>query len=70
MSWFLYGYDETEDVDNILELAEKKVFDLSQNKSTKGYSSIKDVLVSSLTEIEKLYNQKGRDYQQLRWNAC
>lgn len=60
MSWFLYGYDETEDVDNILELAEKKVFDLSQNKSTKGYSSIKDVLVSSLTEIEKLYNQKGR----------
>ena len=60
MSWFLCGYDETEDVDNILELAEKKVFDLSQNKSTKGYSSIKDVLVSSLTEIEKLYNQKGR----------
>ena len=60
MSWFLYGYDETEDVDNILELAEKKVFDLSQNKSTKGYSSIKDVLVSSFAELEKLYNQKGR----------
>ena len=54
------GYDETEEVDNILELAEKKVFDLSQNKSTKGYSSIKDVLVSSFAELEKLYNQKGR----------
>ena len=54
------GYDETEDVDDILELAEKKVFDLSQNKSTKGYSSIKDVLVSSFAELEKLYNQKGR----------
>ncbi len=54
------GYDETEEVNNILELAEKKVFDLSQNKSTKGYSSIKDVLVSSFAELEKLYNQKGR----------
>ena len=60
MSLYLFGYDETEDVDNILELAEKKVFDLSQNKSTKGYSSIKDVLVSSFAELEKLYNQKGR----------
>lgn len=54
------GYDETEEVDNILELAEKKVFGLSQNKSTKGYSSIKDVLVSSFAELEKLYNQKGK----------
>lgn len=54
------GYDETEEVNNILELAEKKVFDLSQNKSTKGYSSIKDVLVSSFAELEKLYNQKGK----------
>ena len=60
MSLYLFGYDETEEVDNILELAEKKVFDLSQNKSTKGYSSIKDVLVSSFAELEKLYNQKGR----------
>jgi replicative DNA helicase len=40
-------------------LAEKKVFDLSQNKSVKGYSSIKDVLVSTFNELEKLYNQKG-----------
>ena len=41
-------------------MAEKKVFDLSQNKSTKGYNSIKDVLVSSFAELEKLYNQKGK----------
>ncbi len=40
-------------------MAEKKVFDLSQNKSVKGYSSIKDVLVSTFNELEKLYNQKG-----------
>lgn len=54
------GYDETEEVDRILDMAEKKVFDLSQNKSTKGYTSIKDVLVSSFAELEKLYNQKGK----------
>ncbi len=41
-------------------MAEKKVFDLSQKKSTKSYSSIKDVLVSSFEELEKLYNQKGQ----------
>lgn len=54
------GYDETEEVDRILDMAEKKVFDLSQNKSSKGYNSIKDVLVSSFAELEKLYNQKGK----------
>ena len=54
------GYDETEEVDKILDLAEKKIFDLSQNKSAKGYDSIKDILVTSFVELEKLYNQKGR----------
>ena len=54
------GYDETEEVDKILDLAEKKIFDLSQNKSVKGYDSIKDILVTSFVELEKLYNQKGR----------
>ena len=53
------GYDETEDVNNILDMAEKKVFDLMQNKSSKGYTAIKDVLVESFAELEKLYNQKG-----------
>ena len=54
------GYDETEEVEKILDMAEKRVFDLSQNKSSKGYNSIKDVLVSSFAELEKLYNQKGK----------
>jgi len=53
------GYDETEDVDSILDMAEKRVFDLTQNKNSTGYSSIKDVLVESFAELEKLYNQKG-----------
>lgn len=53
------GYDESEEIDNILDVAEKKIFDLSQNKNTRGYASIKDVLVESFAELERLYNQKG-----------
>jgi replicative DNA helicase len=54
------GYDDTEETERILDMAEKKVFELSQNKSTKGYTPIKDVLVSAFNELEKLYNQKGK----------
>jgi len=54
------GYDETEDVDNIMDMAEKKVFELAQKKNTKGYASIKDVLVESYAKLEELYNNKGK----------
>ena len=53
------GYDQTEDVEDIMNVAEKKIFDVMQRKSQKGYNSIKDVLVGTFAELEKLYNQKG-----------
>ena len=53
------GYDQTEEVEDIMNIAEKKIFDLSQKKNQKGYSPIKEVLVESFAELEKLYNQKG-----------
>ncbi|MGN1298371.1 MAG: replicative DNA helicase [Candidatus Scatovivens sp.] len=53
------GYDETEEVTDIMDMAEKKIFNLSQNKSKKGYTPIKDILVSTFAELEKLSNQKG-----------
>ena len=53
------GYAQTEEVDTIMDQAEKKIFDIMKNKNTKGYTSIKDVLVESFAQIEKLYNQKG-----------
>ena len=52
------GYDETQDVDIIMEQAEKKIFDCLQSRNQKGYSSIKDILVDTFTELEQLYNQK------------
>ena len=54
------GYDETEDVDNLLDMAEKKVFDLSQKKNSKGYTPLSDVLNSSIAKIEELAKNKGR----------
>ena len=54
------GYDETEDVDILMDMAEKKVFELAQKKNTKGYTPLKDVLVESFEKLEELYNQKGR----------
>ena len=52
------GYDTTENVDDIIEGAEKKIFDTIQNKSQKSYSPLKDVLVDSFTQLEELYNRK------------
>ena len=52
------GYDQTQDVEDILDSAERKIFDVIQNRNQKGYSAIKDILVDSFTQLEQLYNQK------------
>ena len=52
------GYSPTEDVKDIMEGAEKKIFNIMQEKNQKGYAPIKDVLVESFTKLEELYNRK------------
>ena len=52
------GYDPTEDVENIMDGAEKKIFDIMQSKNQKGYTPIKDVLIETFAQLEQLYNQK------------
>lgn len=52
------GYDETQEVDVLMDQAEKKIFDCIQTRNQKGYASIKDILVDTFTELEQLYNQK------------
>ena len=52
------GYDESQEVDLIMDQAEKKIFDTIQARNQKGYFSIKDILVDTFTELEQLYNQK------------
>ena len=52
------GYDETQDVEFLMDQAEKKIFDTIQSKNQKGYVAIKDILVDTFTELEELYNKK------------
>lgn len=52
------GYSPTEDVEDIMEDAEKKIFEIMQSKNQKGYSPIKDVLIESFAKLEELYNRK------------
>lgn len=52
------GYDQTQEVEEILDTAEKRIFDVIQNRNQKGYTAIKDILVDSFTQLEQLYNQK------------
>ncbi len=52
------GYDSTQDVEDIMNNAEKKIFNIMQKKNQTGYSSIRDILIDSFTELEDLYNRK------------
>ena len=52
------GFDQTQEVENIMDEAEKKVFNVMQNRNQKGYTHIKDILIDSFAELEQLYNSK------------
>lgn len=52
------GYSQNEEIESLMDSAEKKIFDIMQRKSQKGYSSIKDILVDSFTQLQELYNNK------------
>lgn len=54
------GYGQTEEVDIIIEQTEKKVFDVLQDRNARGYSSLKEVLVTAFDTIEKMYQNKNK----------
>ena len=54
------GYAESEEVDKIIDTTEKKIFDVLQNRNSKGYSSLRDILVDSFDKIEELYKSKSK----------
>lgn len=52
------GYDPTQEVEELMDNAEKKIFNVMQSRNQKGYSSMKDILVDTFIELEELYNRK------------
>lgn len=53
------GYEGTEEVDVILDRAEKDIFEISQKRNVKGFVSLRSILVETFERIEKLYESKG-----------
>ncbi|MCR5147285.1 MAG: replicative DNA helicase [Clostridia bacterium] len=53
------GYDPTQEVEELMDNAERKIFNVMQNRAQKSYSSLKEILVDSFVELEQLYNRKG-----------
>ena len=54
------GYAQTEEVDALIEKAEKDIFDIMQNRNSKGYASIKEILVSTFDQIEEMFQNKNK----------
>ena len=54
------GYSQEEEVDTIIEQTEKKVFDLVQNRNTREFASMKEVLINVFDIIEKMVQNKGK----------
>lgn len=53
------GYNREDDVDGLLDEAEKSIMEVAQRKNTGAFQNIKDVLVKTYDNIEMLHNRKG-----------
>ena len=53
------SYSLQDNVPKVLDSAEKKIFDIAQNKSTNDFEALSTVLERGFSEIERLYNNKG-----------
>ena len=54
------SYAQTEELDTIIKKEEKGIFDLAQNRNSKSYSGMKEILVTTLDSIEKMYENKEK----------
>ena len=53
------GYDGSAKVEYVLEIAEKKIFDISQERATNDFQPINQVISEALSMLEKLYEEKN-----------
>lgn len=52
-------YENPEDVPQILDTAEKRIFDISQHRADEGISSFRELVQDSIETVEKLYQHKS-----------
>ena len=53
------GYEDSEDVEDILDKAEKSIMEVSGRKISGDFTSIKDVVYKAFDKIEHLFQSKG-----------
>lgn len=52
-------YEETDPTEALLDLAEKKIFEVSKDRIRPSFRPIKSILKSTFEDIERLYSRKG-----------
>ena len=53
------GFEDTEEVDEVIERAEKMVFALAEERIQKGFHSFKDVMNATIQHVEELFDNKA-----------
>jgi replicative DNA helicase len=53
------SYDGTKELEEIIENAEKSIFNIVQNRNSGDFSSINEILIDSVSKIEEVYINKG-----------
>jgi replicative DNA helicase len=53
------SYNKQDKVENVLEFAQKKIFDLAEKNGSNEYEALSNVLERGFLEIERLFNNKG-----------
>ncbi|WP_416199173.1 replicative DNA helicase [Sporanaerobacter sp.] len=53
------SFEDAEEVNSIIERAEKSIFDITQGRNNEGFSPIKEVLLDSFSRIEEMSMNEG-----------
>jgi replicative DNA helicase len=53
------SYDDSDDADEILDKAERSIFEISEKRTKRSFYSIKEIVKSSFDSIEKLFEKPG-----------
>lgn len=54
------SYNKQDDVESVMDLAEKNIFNISEKRSTSDFEPMSTVLERGFLEIEKIFNNKGQ----------
>jgi replicative DNA helicase len=54
----MLGYEEAEDLSTLLDMAEKKIYEVTQGKTSNKFVEIKDILAEAWERLDKLHKSK------------